>query len=181
MKSVIFVGCAALAIASGGVATAQAKACEQLTQLMAYKQPQVKALQGALVEEDKEKAEFTSKLQLAGFKDCTVEAGKTVDELTDYWEHHLSCSGEAESADAANQLVESLWGCTNELYSERHAVEGWIGGRYRVIGFEGETPTAGRAVGLVDFGTTDYARVVVEKAYDMSDEYRLNLYWSFHK
>lgn len=179
MKSVIFT--AAFAVSTAGVAAAQNAACGQVTQLMAYTQAQVKALHGALVKEDAETTEFASKLQLAGFKDCTIEAGKAVDQFTSYWEHHLSCSGEADSADAANQFVESLWGCTNELYSERHPVEAWIGGRYRVIGFEGEAPTAGRAVGLVDFGSTNYARVVVEKAYDMSEEYRLNLYWSFHK
>lgn len=177
MKSVIFA--AAFAVSAAGAASAQTAACGQMTQLMASTQAKVKTLHGPQVEAGEDAITFTSKIQLAGFKACTVEAGKAADKFTGYWEEHLSCSGEADSADAANQFVESLWSCTRDIYTERHAVEAWIDGGYRVIGFEGEAPTAGRSAGLVDFGGANYARVVVEKAFDTSEEYRLNLYWSF--
>ncbi len=62
--------------------------------------------------------------------------------------------------------------------SARRPRPGWAA-RYRVIGFDAEAPTAGRASGLVSFGDTDYARVNVEKAYEDSDEYSLHLYWLF--
>jgi hypothetical protein len=77
--------------------------------------------------------------------------------------------------------VESLWSCTRDIYTERQAGEAWIEGRYRTISFEGEAPIAGRVAGLVDFGTTDYARAVLEKSFDTSDEYDLHIYWSFAK
>lgn len=179
MKIDVVLGCVALAVAGIGAAHAQTAACGQLAQLMTNSHAQVKALQGSLIEDGKEATEYKAKLQLAGFKDCTIKLAKAVDEFTDYWESQYHCDGEAASSDAANQVVESLWACTKETYSERHAGEAWIGGRYRVISFEGEAPTAGRSAGLVDFGETDYARVVLEKTFDTSDEYRLNIYWQF--
>ena len=71
--------------------------------------------------------------------------------------------------------------CTRDIYAERAPNEAWIGGRYRVIGFDAEVTTAGRAAGLVDFGKSDYARIDVEKAFDTSEEYDLHIYWLFNE
>ena len=180
MKFSAIVGCVVLA-ASGLAAHAQPAACTQLTQLMTRTHDQVKALQGALIEEDKDEFTREFKSQLGGFQSCKLYSGKEQDSLSDYCEHHLWCNGQAANAEAANTLVESLWSCTREIYSERQAGEAFIGGRYRVISFEGEAPIAGRSAGLVDFGSTDYARVVFDKAHDMSNEYNLHIYWSFTK
>lgn len=173
--------CALIAAAGTGAAHAQATAtaCDQIVQLMAKPQSQVKALQGDKVSEDKDAIAFKAKVSLPGFSSCSLESDNAVDKFSGYLQHHLSCDGEAADADAANTLVETLWACTRDIYSERHAGEAWIGGRYRIISFAGEAPTAGRAAGLVDFGATDYARISLEKAYDMSDEYHLHIYWLF--
>lgn len=179
MKSGVVLGCVALAVAGVASAHAQTQACGQLAQAFTYSQAQVKALAGTQVEKDDDSTEFTSKLQLAGFKDCTIDIATKKDTFGDYWQHNLSCDGEAASAEAATQVVEALWNCTKETYSERHAGEAWFDGRYRIINFAGEAPLAGRSAGLVDFGTTNYSRITVEKTYDTSEDYRLNVYWLF--
>lgn len=168
-----------VAVTGAGAAHAQAAACQPLKSLMAMTHAQVKAQQGARTEGDKDSITFVSKTQLPGFGQCTLKSDIAINDLIDYWEHHLSCSAEAENSEAATQAIEALWACTKDTYSERAPAEAWMGGRYRIIGFDGETPTAGRASGLVSFGDTSYARVNVEKAYEDSEEYSLNLYWLF--
>ncbi len=179
MKLAKFLAVSILVTAGAGAAHAQAAACQPLKSLMAMTHAQVKAQQGARTTSDKESITFVSKTQLPGFGQCTLQSDIAINDLIDYWEHHLSCSAEAASSEAATQAVEALWGCTKDSYSERQPAEAWMGGRYRTIGFDAETPTAGRASGLVSFGDTDYARVNVEKAYEDSEEYSLHLYWLF--
>lgn len=174
-----FVAIGAVALAGAGAAHAQAAACQPLTKLMTSTHAQVKALQGAQVKADATGATFTSKTQLPGFTACQIQSDKVKDNLSGYWEHHFSCDAEAANSEAANAAIEALWACTKDSFGERAADEAFIGGKYRVIGFEAEVPVAGRAAGLVSFGTTDYARVDVEKAYDSSEEYDIHLYWLF--
>ncbi len=166
-------------VMGAGTAHAQAAACQPLKTLMASSHVQVKALQGARTTSDKESITYVSKAQLPGFQQCTIQSDIAINDLIDYWEHHLACSAEVASSEEATQAVEALWACTKDSYSERQPAEAWMGGRYRIIGFDAETPAAGRASGLVSFGDTDYARVNVEKAYEDSDEYSLHLYWLF--
>ena len=180
MKFSAIVGCVVLA-ASGLAAHAQPAACTQLTQLMTRTHDQVKALQGALIEEDKDEFTREFKSRLGGFQSCKLYSSKAKATLSEYWGHHLWCNGQLSNAEAANQFAESLWACTKETYTERQAGEAFIGDRYRVISFEGEVPIAGRSAGLVDFGETEYARVVFDKSHDMSNEYNLHIYWSFTK
>ena len=178
MKFGGFFACAVLAVS--GVASAHAQqACTQLTTLMAKTHAQVKALQGKLIEEDEDEFTRAFKSEVAGFQTCKLYSSKARNSISDYIDHHLWCDGTAKNADAANQFVEQLWACTKESYTERRAGEAFLDGRYRIISFEGEAPIAGRAAGLVDFGETDHARVVLEKAHDTSDEYTLHLYWSY--
>lgn len=179
MKLAKLVAASVLSIAGAGVAHAQAAACQPLKTLMAMTHAQVKAQQGARTTSDKDSITYVSKTQLPGFGRCTLQSDIAINDLIDYWEHHLACSAEAATSEAATQAVEALWSCTKDSFSERAPAEAWMGGRYRVIGFDAETPTAGRASGLVSFGDTDYARVSVEKAYEDSDEYSLHLYWLF--
>lgn len=169
----------AIAVAGAGAAHAQAAACQPLKTLMAMTHAQVKAQQGAQTESDKDSVTYTAKTQLPGFGVCTLNSDKAMNAITDYWEHHYACRAEAATSEAATQAIETLWACMKDIYTERAANEAWVGGRYRVIGFEGEVPTKGRGEGLVSFGDTEYARVVVEKAYDASKEYSLHLYWMF--
>jgi len=167
--------------AGAGAAHAQAAACPTLKSLMAMPHAQVKALQGAQTKSDKESITYTSKTQLPGFTGCTIQSDIAKNTLVDYWEHHLSCSAKASNSEAATQAIEALWECTKDSYVERQPNEAWMDGKYRVIGFEAEVPSAGRGAGLVDFGDTDYSRVDVEKRYDESNEYSLHLYWLFTK
>jgi hypothetical protein len=168
-------------MAGVGAAHAQTPACTTLKSLLAMPHAQVKALQGAKTEEEKDSITYVSKTQMPGMKSCTIESDRAIDKYTDYWQHHLSCSAELANSEAATQAIESLWSCTKETFSERQPNEAWVGGKYRIIGFDAEVPTAGRNSGLVSFGDTDYARVDIEKSYDDSDEYSLHLYWLFTK
>jgi len=167
--------------ASAGAAHAQAAACQPLKTLLASSHAQVKALQGAKTASDKKTVTYVSKTQVPGMKDCTIESSIAIDPFTDYWEHHLACSAETANSETATQTIEALWACTRDVFSERQPNEAWVGGKYRVIGFDAEVPTKGRASGLVSFGDTDYARVDVEKPFDTSEEYSLHLYWMFTK
>jgi hypothetical protein len=162
-------------------AHAQTPACTTLKSLMALPHAQVKALQGAKTEEEKDSITYVSKTQMPGMTGCTIESDRAIDPFTDYLQHHLHCTAELADSEAATQAVESLWACTKDSFSERAPNEAWIGGKYRVIGFDAEVPTAGRASGLVSFGDTEYSRVDVEKSYDDSDEYSLHMYWLFTK
>lgn len=179
MKFGSLVGCAALIAACVSGAHAQATACTDLPQLMMLTHAQVTALQGAEIAQDKNEITYAPKKQPGGFSGCKLMAARERDSISDYREHHLWCTGESASSDAADEFVERLWACTKDTYVERVSTEALIGGRYRVIGFEGETPVAGKAAGLVDFGVTDYARVVLEKSFDTSADYDLHIYWSF--
>lgn len=179
MKFVGVIGCAMLIAAGSGGAHAQGAACTELPQLLLLNEAQVKGLQGAQIEQDEDQITYTPKKPLPGFSGCKLMASKQVDSISDYLDHHLWCAGESADSNAADAFVEGLWACTKDAYVERASTEALIGGRYRVIGFEGETPIAGKAAGLVDFGVTDYARVVLEKSYDTSNDYNLHIYWSF--
>jgi hypothetical protein len=170
-----------LAFVGMGAAQAQPAACAQIKQLMASTNAQVKAQQGAQKSTTAEDIVYVSKLQLAGFSNCTLESGKAKAKLSGYFEHHLGCEGSAADSETATQLVEGLWACTKDGFSERHDQEAWMGGKYRVIGFEGEQPSAGRAAGLVDFGTTDFSRIVLEKSYEDSEDFDVHIYWYFSK
>ncbi len=173
---------AGMVITAGvGAAHAQTAACTTLNSLMAMPHAQVKALQGAKTEEDKESITYVSKTQMPGMKGCTIKSDLAIDKFTDYWEHHLSCTAELANSEAATQAIESLWACTKDTFSERQPNEAWMGGKYRIIGFDAEVPTASRNAGLVSFGDTDYARVDVEKRFDTSNTYSLHLYWMFTK
>lgn len=179
MKLAGVIGCVMLVATGIGGAHAQAAACTELPQLMTLNHAQVKALQGAQIEQDEDEITYTPKKQVSGFSGCKLMAAKEKDSISDYLDQHLWCTGESANSEAADQFVEALWACTKDTYVERVSTEAVIGGRYRVIGFEGETPIAGKSAGLVDFGTTEYARVVLEKSYDFSDDYNLHIYWSF--
>jgi len=181
MKLAGVVGCVVLAMAGIAGAHAQPAACKQLPDLMGKTHAQVKALQGALIEEDEDEFTREFKSEVGGFQSCKLYSSKARDSIADYWEHHLWCDGKANNSDAASTFLESLWACTRDTYTERHAGEALIDGRYRFIKFEGEAPIAGRAAGRVDFGETDYARAIVEKSHDTSNEYSLHVYWSFTK
>lgn len=173
---------AGLVVAAGmGAAHAQTAACTTLTSLMALPHAQVKALQGAQTEVEKDSITYVSKTQMPGMKGCTIESDLAKDKFTDYWQHHLHCTAELANGEAATQAIESLWSCTKDSFSERAANEAWMGGKYRVIGFDAEVQTGGRGAGLVSFGDVDYARVDVEKGYDTSNNYSLHLYWLFTK
>jgi len=179
MKLAGILGCAVLAAAGIGAAHAQAAACTELPQLMMLGHAQVKGLQGAQIEQDSDEITYTPRRQVTGFSNCKLMSAKDEDGISGYLDHHLWCTGESASSDAADQFVEGLWTCTKDAYVERVTTEALIGGRYRVIGFEGEMPIAGKSAGLVDFGVTEYARVVFEKSYDASRDYNLHIYWSF--
>lgn len=177
MKIAACVG--ALALAVSGVASAHAQGCSDLTRLMTSSHAQVKALQGTQIKDTAEELTFTPKSGVAGFTNCQLMSGKVADTFDKYWKHHMWCEGYAAMADAADEAIAALWNCAKDSFSERQAAEAWIGGRYRVIGFEAEVRTAGRGAGLVDFGKSDYARMTLEKAYDLSDKYNLHIYWLF--
>lgn len=179
MKLISILAAGAVVIAGAGAAHAQAAACQPLKSLMAMTHVQVKTQQGARTASDKDSVTYVSKTQLPGFGQCTLQSDIAINDIIDYWEHHLACRAKAANSEAATQAVEALWECTRDSYSERQPAEAWMGGRYRIIGFDAEVPTAGRASGLVSFGDTDYARVSVEKAYETSNEYTLHLYWLF--
>ncbi len=179
MKVVGIIGSAVLMAAGIGAAHAQAASCTEIPQMMAYSHAQVRALQGGEIEQDADDITYTSKKQVGGFTTCRLSSNKAIDTISDYWEHHLWCEGQSANAEAANQVMESAWACLKAGFSEREASEAFMGGRYRVVGFSGEVPTAGLSAGLVDFGDTDYARVVLEKSYDASDDYDLHVYWMF--
>ena len=168
-----------LAIASIGAAHAQPASCPQIKTLMGSAHAQVKALQGTQQEATAEDIVYASKTQLAGFADCTLESAKAKNTLIGYFEHHFACDGETQTSEQATQLMEGLWGCLKDGFSERRGLEAWMGGKYRIIGFEGEQLTAGRAAGLVHFGSTNYARIVLDKAHENSKEYDVHIYWYF--
>lgn len=180
MRLAGMIACVAMAVAGVGGAYAQT-ACGQIGQLMKLDHAGVKALQGAKSEENKEAIKYVAKAKVAGFSACSLSSDKAINDISDYWEHHLWCDGEAVSSEAATQTVESLWACLKDTFTERAPGEAWMDGKYRVIRFDGEAPLAGRSAGLVDFGETEYARMEVEKAYDTSDEYDLHIYWQFTK
>ncbi len=171
--------CAVLAVAGITGAHAQTAACKQLPELMSKTLPQLKVLQGAQIEDDKDEITRAFKTMLDGFQECKLSSAKAIDSISDYWDHHLWCDGTSSSSEAANLFVEGLWACTKDTYTERRTGEAFIDGRYRMISFEGEAPIAGRSAGLVDFGETEYARVVFEKSHDMSKDYDMHIYWSF--
>ena len=168
-----------VAIGGAGAAHAQAAACAPLKALMTSSHAKVKALRGAEVKNDKETITYVSKTQLPGFKDCTIQSDRAIDDIIDYWQHNLSCDAVAANSEAATQAVEALWACMKDSFTERAPDEAFIGGKYRVIGFEAEAPTAGRGSGLVSFGDADYARVDVEKDFEASADYDIHLYWLF--
>ncbi len=170
-----------VAVTGVSAAHAQTPACSTLKSLMALPHAQVKALHGAQTEVEKDSITYVSKTQMPGMKDCTIESDLAIDKFTDYWQHHLHCTADLANSEAATQAIESLWSCTKDSFSERAPNEAWIGGKYRVIGFDAEVPTAGRSSGLVSFGDTDYARVDIEKGFDTSTNYSLHLYWLFTK
>lgn len=176
-----FIAAGLIAAAGAGAAHAQAAACQPLSKLMTSSHAQVKALQGAQTEKDKDSITYVSKTQAPGMTDCTIQSNLAIDKFTDYWEHHLSCQADTVNSEAATQAIEALWACTKDIFSERQPNEAWIGGKYRVIGFEGEVQTNGRAAGLVAFGDTDYARIDIEKPFDTSNEYSMHIYWMFTK
>ncbi len=181
MRLARFIAAGLFVAASAGAAHAQAAACQPLSKLMTSSHAQVKALQGAETENDKDSITYVSKTQPPGMTDCMIQSNRTIDKFTDYWEHHLSCKADTANSEAATQAIEGLWTCTKDGFSERQPNEAWIGGKYRVIGFEGEVQTAGRTAGLVAFGDTDYARIDIEKPFDTSDEYSMHIYWMFTK
>jgi hypothetical protein len=168
-----------LALVSMGVAQAQPAACAQIKTLMGSNNAQMKAQQGAQKTTTADAVTYNAKTQLGGFSNCTLTSTKGKAKLSGYFEHHFACEGSADTSEAATQMVESLWACTKDSFTERHDQEAFMAGKYRVIGFEGEQPVAGRSAGLVDFGTTDYARIVLEKSYDDSDEFDVHIYWYF--
>lgn len=170
-----------VAVTGVSAAHAQTPACTTLKSLMALPHAQVKALQGAKTEEEKDSITYVSKTQMPGMTGCTIESDRAIDQFTDYWQHHLHCTADLANSEAATQAIESLWSCTKDSFSERAPNEAWMGGKYRVIGFDAEVPTAGRNSGLVSFGDTDYARVDIEKGFDTSTNYSLHLYWLFTK
>lgn len=178
---------AAALLAGASVAQAQtapaagAAACTQMKQLLASTHAQVKAMQGAVKSAKSDETEFVSKLQLEGFSNCTLTSAKGRDDINKYFEHNLSCSREMPASEAANVAVEAMWSCTKDLFTERKATEALIGGRYRIIGVDGDVPVAGRASGAVSFGDTEFARLLIEKRYADSEEYDVNIYWSFTK
>lgn len=170
-----------VAVAGVSAAHAQTPACSTLNSLLAMPHAQVKALQGAQTEAEQDSITYVSKTQMPGMKGCTIESGLAADKFSDYWEHHLHCTAELANSEAATQAIESLWSCTKDTFSERQPNEAWMGGKYRIIGFDAEVPTAGRNSGLVSFGDVDYARVDIEKRFDTSNTYSLHLYWMFTK
>ena len=173
------VAAAALVAAGIGTAQAQTAACTQLRQVIASKPAQVKAMQGAVQKEETEAITYASKLQLIGYSGCTLTSNKEQDKFSKYFQHHLYCSSEKPTSDAAIQAVEEIWACVKDGFTEREATEAFIGGSYRIVGIDGDTPTAGRASGIVSFGTTEHARLWVEKNYPLSDEYDVHIYWMF--
>jgi hypothetical protein len=66
------VGCVALVMAGIAGAHAQPAACAQLAQLMTKDHAAVKALQGALIEEDKDEFTRAFKSQVDGFESCKL-------------------------------------------------------------------------------------------------------------
>ena len=179
MKVVGIVGAAMLMAAGIGGAHAQTAACADLQKMFGYSHAQVRALQGGVIEQDNQEITYTSKAGVSGFTDCKLYVAKEMDTISDYWDHHLWCKGASANSDAANVVVEGMWGCLKGGFTERAATEALLGGQYRIIEFTGEVPTAGVAAGLVDFGNMDYASVVLEKSYDTAKDYDLHLYWSF--
>jgi hypothetical protein len=177
MKIAACVG--SLALAVSGVASAHAQDCEDLNRLMNRSHAQVKALQGAQIKDDPKELTFTPKSGIAGFTNCRLMSAKEADSIDKYWKHHLWCEGYSATADSADDAIAALWNCAKDSFSKRQAAEAWIGGRYRVIGFEAELRSAGRAAGLVEFTRSDYARVTLEKSYDLSDKSNLHIYWMF--
>ena len=172
------VACLALAMAGAGAAQAQS-ACGQIVQLALSNHAQVKAMRGDKVEDDCKETEYKFKPSVNQFETCRIWSTNEADSITSYFEHHLWCDTELSSSDQATKMVEELWACTKDTFTERAATEALFDGRYRITGFDAETPSAGRDEGRVDFGNQDYARVQVEKAYDTSSEVNLHVWWSF--
>ena len=172
--------CAMMALAGVGGAHAQAQ-CGQITELMTRGHAGVRALQGAVTKDAGDEVNYATSVKMQGFDGCTLASQKAADKYTDYWEHHLACSGEQDTADAADKLIAGMWGCTQDLFVEREPYEIFVGDAYRVAGFGGSVPVDGRESGLIQFGETEHARIDVEKAFDESEEYTLHIYWYFLK
>lgn len=180
MKLVGMTCAAVIAIAGIGGAHAQST-CGQVVQLGLSNHAQVKAMRGDVIKQDDKEAQYKFKASVAGFDSCTIYSDKAPDKISGYLEHHLWCDGESDTPEQATAFVEAIWSCTNDMYTERAPVEAWLDEEYRIIEFSGEVPTAGRESGPVEFGETEYARVVLEKAFDTSEAYTLHVYWSFVK
>jgi len=180
MKLGGMVACAMVALAGVGGAHAQAQ-CGQIAELMTRGHAAVRSLQGAVTKDGAEEAVYLTSIRMQGFEECILSSNKAVDKYNDYWEHQLACSGEQDSADAADKLIAGMWGCTQDLFVEREPYEIFVGDAYRVAGFGGSVPVDGREAGLIQFGETEHARIDVSKPFDESDEYALNIYWYFLK
>jgi hypothetical protein len=174
------IACAALAMAGMGAAHAQA-ACGQIVQLALSNHAQVKAMRGDAVEDVRGQTEYKFKPSVNQFESCRIWSSKERDTISGYMDHHLWCDGEADTPEQATKVIEALWACTQDMFTERHATEAWLDGKYRIIAMEGETPTEGREAGLVDFGETDFSRIQLEKGFATSSDYALHVYWSFVK
>lgn len=174
------IACAALAMAGVGAAQAQS-ACGQIVQLALSSHAQVKAMRGDVVEDVRDQIEYKFKSSVNQFETCRIWSSKEKDSISGYLDHHLWCDGEADTPEQATKVIEALWACTQDAFTERYATEAWMDDTYRIIAMEGETPTAGRESGMVDFGETEFARVQVEKGFATSSDYALHVYWSFLK
>ena len=136
---------------------------------MAIGREDVEAARGSVIRVSNAGTTYASRLQVPGWTDCTIFSFEDQSADDPYIDHSLHCLSRGFSGNrAARRYVSDLYACTGDMFSERTLIQARSGGRYSMIGFDGERSSEGRGV-PVDFGKIDFVRLSAETDMDWAD------------